>query len=114
VYLGRLHFHLTALLLFVLWPAMHLSIAGLLKHVVERPYRLLNAQPVVWLGQISYSLYLWQQVFIFGEHAKPWYYVFFAVGMASASFYLVEQPMLRLRQRRADGQKLRCEDAVAA
>lgn len=106
VYLGLHHFHITALLLFVLWPVMHLSIAGLLKQVIEHPYRFLNVRPVVWLGQISYSLYLWQQVFIFGTHVKPWYYVCFAVGMASASFYLIEQPMLRLRERRKEKRKL--------
>jgi peptidoglycan/LPS O-acetylase OafA/YrhL len=113
IYVGRMHFHVTPLLLFVLWPAMHLSIAGLLKHVVDRPYWLLNARPVVWLGQISYSLYLWQQVFVFGQHPRPWYYVFFAVGMASASFYLVEQPVLRLRERRAERTQLEAMRAAA-
>jgi peptidoglycan/LPS O-acetylase OafA/YrhL len=114
IYLGRLRFHITPLLLFVLWPAMHLSIAGLLKLVVERPYWVLNARPVVWLGRISYSLYLWQQVFVFGQQARPWYYVFFALGMASASFYLVEQPMLRMREKRVEKQKLVAMWAEAA
>jgi peptidoglycan/LPS O-acetylase OafA/YrhL len=101
VYVGLLHFRITPLLLFVLWPAMHLSIAGLLLHVVERPYWILNVRPVAWLGKISYSLYLWQQLFVYGDHPKPWYFVFFAVGLASASYYFVEQPMLRLRERRS-------------
>lgn len=101
VYLGMLQFHVTAVLLFVLWPVMHLAIAGLLLHVVQRPYWILNVAPIVWLGQISYSLYLWQQLFVFGERSKPWYFVVFAVGLASASYYLVEQPMLRVRERRA-------------
>jgi peptidoglycan/LPS O-acetylase OafA/YrhL len=100
VYLGVLRFHVTAVLLFVLWPAMHLAIAGLLLHVVQQPYWILNVAPVVWLGQMSYSLYLWQQLFVFGEHSRPWYFVVFAVGLASASYYLVEQPMLRVRERR--------------
>jgi peptidoglycan/LPS O-acetylase OafA/YrhL len=114
VYLGRMHFHITPLLLFVLWPVMHVSMAGLLKHVVERPYWFLNVKPVVWLGQISYSLYLWQQVFVFGQHARPWYSVFFALGMASTSFYLVERPMLQMRERRAERRKLAEMWAAAA
>jgi peptidoglycan/LPS O-acetylase OafA/YrhL len=99
VYLGALRFHLTALLLFVLWPAMHVSIAGLLLHVVQNPYRILNSRPVMWLGRISYSLYLWQQLFVYGERARPWYLVLPALMLASASYYLIEQPMLRLRER---------------
>jgi len=105
VYLGQRHFHLTGLLLFVLWPVMHVSIAGLLLHVVQRPYWVLNIRPIVWLGKISYSLYLWQQVFVFGQHPKPWYYVAFAVIMATASYHLIEQPMLRMREQRAEQKK---------
>lgn len=101
VYLGMLHFHMTLLLLFLLWPLMHLSIAGLLLHVVQNPYRILNVKPVAWLGKISYSLYLWQQLFVYGERSKPWYFVVFAVVLASASYYLVEQPMLKLRERKS-------------
>ncbi len=101
VYLGRHHFHITPLLLFGLWPAMHLSIAGLLLHVVQRPYRILNVTPVMGLGKISYSLYLWQQLCVFGTHPRPLYMGLFALVLASASYYLVEQPMLRLRERRS-------------
>jgi peptidoglycan/LPS O-acetylase OafA/YrhL len=100
VYVGVLRFHITAVLLVVLWPLMHLSIAGLLLHAVQRPYWMLNVQPVVWLGKVSYSLYLWQQLFVYGEHPRPWYFAFFAIGLAGASYYLVEQPMLRVRERR--------------
>src|SRR5579859_1789997 len=114
VHLGVLHFHITAVLLFVLWPVMHLSIAGLLFHVVQRPYWILNVRPVAWLGKISYSLYLWQQLFAYGQHDRPWYFVLFAVGLASASYYLVEQPMLRVRERKASARKAREELAVAA
>jgi peptidoglycan/LPS O-acetylase OafA/YrhL len=55
---------------------------------------------MVWLGQISYSLYLWQQLFVYGEHSKPWYFTVFALVLAGASYYLVEQPMLRVRERK--------------
>jgi peptidoglycan/LPS O-acetylase OafA/YrhL len=101
VYLGILHFHLTGTLLFVFWPLMHCSIAGLLSHVVQRPYRFLNAAPVVWLGKISYSLYLWQQLFAYGTEARPSYFLLFAFFTASASYYLIEQPALRIRALRA-------------
>jgi peptidoglycan/LPS O-acetylase OafA/YrhL len=73
IYAGRAHFHISPALLFVYWPLMHLSIAGILLHVVQHPYRILNLRPVVWLGKISYGLYLWQQLFVFGQHARPWY-----------------------------------------
>jgi len=101
-YLGMLRFHLTVLMLFVFWPVMHVCIAGLLLHVVQTPYWILNVRPVAWLGKISYSLYLWQQLFVYGTHGRPWYFVFFALGLASASYYLVEQPMLRLREKKAE------------
>ena len=114
VYLGQRHFHLTPLLLFIYWPIMHLSIAGLILHVVQRPYWILNVRPVAWLGKISYSLYLWQQLFVFGERAKPWYYVGFALLAASASYYLVELPMLRLRERRMEERKVGRAFAPAA
>jgi peptidoglycan/LPS O-acetylase OafA/YrhL len=97
---GRAHFHITPALLFVYWPLMHLSIAGILLHVVRHPYRILNLRPVVWLGKISYGLYLWQQLFVFGEHARPWYGIFFALALAAASYYVVELPMLRVREKR--------------
>jgi peptidoglycan/LPS O-acetylase OafA/YrhL len=100
-YWGLRGFHSDAILLFILWPLMHVSIAGLILHVARRPYAWLNARPVVWLGQISYSLYLWQQLFVFGKHGRPWYGVIAAVGAASASYYMVEKPMLKLRERRA-------------
>ena len=71
-----------------------------LLHVVQTPYRILNVGPVVWLGRISYSLYLWQQIFVFDRHRRPWYFILFAVGAASLSYYLVERPMLQLREKR--------------
>jgi len=112
VYMGALRFHTTAVLLLVLWPLLHFSIAGLLLYVVQRPFRILNVQPMVWLGQLSYGLYLWQQLFAFGERPRPWYFPLFAVGLAAASYYLLEQPMIRLRERRVE--RRRAARALAA
>ncbi len=114
IYMGALRFHPTVVLLFVLWPVMHFSIAGLLLHVVQRPYRVLNVGPVVWLGKLSYSLYLWQQLFAFGKHARPWYFPLLALVVASASYYLVEQPMIRMRERSVERQKVAQTLATAA
>jgi peptidoglycan/LPS O-acetylase OafA/YrhL len=100
-YLGVTRLH-TLVLLFLFWPIMNASIAGFLLHVVQSPWAILNIRPVVWLGKISYSLYLWQELFIYGSKT-PWYAPLFAVGLASLSYYLVEQPMLRLRERRSRG-----------
>jgi peptidoglycan/LPS O-acetylase OafA/YrhL len=82
-----------------LFPLMNVCIAGVLLHTVQRPYWILNAAPITWLGRISYSLYLWQQWFTYNPRPLPWYFLFGALGMACLSYYLVEQPMLRLRDR---------------
>ena len=114
LYMGVLRFHATALLLFVLWPLMHFSIAGLLLHVVQCPYWILNVRPVTWLGQLSYGLYWWQQLFAFGEHPRPWYFPLLAVAVAAASYYLLEQPMIRLRERGEERRKQAASMAAAA
>jgi len=91
----------TLLMLFVLWPLMNFCIAGVLLHVVQHPYRLLNLAPVAFLGRISYSLYLWQQLFFFDPEPKPLKIALpLALGLACLSYYVVEQPMLRVRERR--------------
>jgi len=96
----------TLFALFVLNTALNFAIAGVLIHVVQNPYRILNIAPVVWLGQISYSLYLWQQPFL-DPHAPRNYGLLWAIGMACLSYYLVERPVLRYRDGRA-----RAESAV--
>lgn len=60
-----MHFRTTAIFLLVHWPLLHFSVAGPLLHVVQTPYWILNVKPVVWLGKISYGLYLWQQLFAY-------------------------------------------------
>jgi peptidoglycan/LPS O-acetylase OafA/YrhL len=66
--------------------------------------RLLEASPMRWIGRISYSLYLWQQLFL--VHAKiprplplgrlqDWPLNIVAVFVcASASYYLLERPLV--------------------
>jgi peptidoglycan/LPS O-acetylase OafA/YrhL len=99
----------TLLQLFVLQPLLHVSIAGVVLHVIQVPYRFLNWGPVAWLGKISYSLYLWQEVFCSNPSLKLGYSLaLLAVGCACLSYYFVEQPMLRLREKR-----MRKQDQIA-
>lgn len=73
-------------------------------------HRMLNAAPMVWLGTLSYSLYMWQQLFLGHFTGSPladlaiydwrvWW--IFAVGAAAGSYYAVERPILALRDRLA-------------
>jgi len=72
--------------------------------------RVLNAGPVVFLGVMSYSLYLWQQPFLHRASSAAIasfpLNILLALACALASYYLVERPSLRLRRRiekRLDG-----------
>ncbi len=84
--------------LFLLWPLLYFSIAGITLHVIRNPPRILNVGAVAWLGRVSYSIYLWQQLFSFTPNIEPWYWGAFPVLIGSASYYLVEKPALRLRE----------------
>jgi len=87
-------------MLFVLRPLLNICLAGLVLHVIQVPYRLLNLPPVAWLGRLSYSLYLWQELFCTNVSLHFGYFLVVpALACACLSYYGVEQPMLRLRER---------------
>jgi peptidoglycan/LPS O-acetylase OafA/YrhL len=76
-------------------------IGGALLYVVEHPRslvgRFLNLNWLRRIGVLSYGLYLWQQIFLSEHfHILPYGYLFLLLA-ALASFWLVEQPFLRLR-----------------
>jgi peptidoglycan/LPS O-acetylase OafA/YrhL len=90
----------TLFALFVLTPLLNVSAAGLVLHVIQAPYRALNWQPVAWLGRISYSLYLWQELFCSNAALHGGFLLILpSIACACLSYYLVEQPMLRMRDR---------------
>ncbi len=65
---------------------------------------VLDAAPLAWLGRLSYSLYLWQQLFL-NRTSTHWIHAFpqnlgAAFGVAFLSYACIEQPLLRLRDRR--------------
>jgi peptidoglycan/LPS O-acetylase OafA/YrhL len=65
--------------------------------------RVLNWKPISFVGLLSYSLYLWQQLFL-NRNSTAWVNAFpqnlvFAVTTALASYLLLEKPLLKLRHR---------------
>lgn len=78
--------------------------------ITVRP-RLLNTRILVWIGNLSYSLYLWNMPFT-NPTAPSWATTFpqnLALTLLAAifSFYVVEQPMRNLRERGAKAVKER-------
>ncbi len=65
--------------------------------------RFLNWKPVAFVGVLSYSLYLWQQLFL-NRQSTAWVNAFpqnllLAVSAALGSYLLLEKPLLKLRSR---------------
>jgi peptidoglycan/LPS O-acetylase OafA/YrhL len=96
------------------------------------PRRILSLRVLAWLGLVSYGVYLWQTTVLaqlerwhFGAHSiiHPWLWwsagtLVMTVAIAAASYYLLERPVLSLKdvfgtQRGAAGEAL-AEPAPAA
>jgi peptidoglycan/LPS O-acetylase OafA/YrhL len=82
-------------------------IAGIINSVVRAPRakinRILQLGLLVWLGRLSYSLFLWQQLFTIDHPNAPWLSPRFPLnlvpilGMACLSYYGIERPLQRFR-----------------
>ena len=82
-----------------------LLLVGTVFHPARAVGRFLETAPMRWLGRLSYSLYLWQQLFLVWP---PWpapalrplqafpVNVAAAFVLACLSHYLVEQPLIEL------------------
>jgi len=87
--------------LVVFYSVQPLCIGGVLVYVVEHAGslagRILNTAVLRHIGVVSYSLYLWQQLFTAPElHLFPWGLVYLFV-VAECSYWFIEKPALRLR-----------------
>ncbi len=83
---------------------LNISIAILIDWCLRYPEswvgRVLNARPVVFVGVLSYSIYLWQQPLLGPKHSLPFPLSILCIGaLAVVSYYLVEKPFLRMRER---------------
>jgi peptidoglycan/LPS O-acetylase OafA/YrhL len=85
----------------------NLSMVLVLHHAMTTPKgwfgRFLNLKPMVYIGTISYSMYLWQEIFL-DAYLDRWYTrfpqnVLLTLIAAVASFYIIERPFLGLRRR---------------
>jgi len=81
-------------------------IAGTMLHTEWRLSRFLETGVLKWVGRISYSLYVWQQIIflvrpeVAGERTWPAWFAISMIPLCSlASYYLVELPMIRYGRR---------------
>jgi peptidoglycan/LPS O-acetylase OafA/YrhL len=73
---------------------LNLSIVLAMDALIRRPPWVLNNAAIIWVGTLSYSLYLWQQPFV-GTSLPAWLKLAGALACAYASYSLVERPARR-------------------
>lgn len=83
--------------------AIAMSIDYCMRHATGWVGRLLDWRPMAFVGVLSYSLYLWQQLFLDRYGAAMWNVfpinVCLTFLFALASYKLVERPFLQLKER---------------
>jgi peptidoglycan/LPS O-acetylase OafA/YrhL len=85
----------------------NLAIAILLIVSIERKnaiwFKLLNSKPMIFTGMISYSMYLWQQIFTsrleLGLANKLPFNLIFILIASVLSYSLIEKPFLKIKER---------------
>jgi peptidoglycan/LPS O-acetylase OafA/YrhL len=79
------------------------AIGAMVAYVIVEPRslvgRLLNLPVMRHIGVISYSIYLWQQVFTANPRQFGFSIYLLILVAAELSFWLIEKPMMRLRAR---------------
>jgi peptidoglycan/LPS O-acetylase OafA/YrhL len=68
-------------------------------------FKFLNSAPIVAIGVLSYSLYLWQELFLIPQEESKFFWQSFPLNVlgafviAAVSYYLWEKPILKLRKK---------------
>lgn len=109
-----------------LWQAVMIAVTLLLTTLAEgRSFLgLLEWKPLRWVGRISYSLYIWQQLFLAptAAHAEgllgqvqrsPAVGVALAFLCATLSYYLVERPCIEFGRRLASRRAVEARTALS-
>jgi peptidoglycan/LPS O-acetylase OafA/YrhL len=112
IFFTQTHVHLLSLAtMFVIPVGFPLLVISTMLHPKSIGCRILEWWPLRFVGHISYSLYLWQQMFFAGGRAPaswplsvlqvfPLNYLA-AFACATASYYLIEKPLIRVGHRLA-------------
>ena len=104
-YAYLLHFwHMSGLLQISAIPLFNLGIVLCIQNAITVPPRVLNKPVMVWIGNLSYSLYLWDMPFT-DPSVHSWATTFpqnlvLTLIAATISFYAVEQPIRKLGERK--------------
>ena len=87
----------------------------------SRVFQFFSSRIIVWLGTISYGMYLWHYLFLNGEFANTYMpYQIFDMGIATrmlitisgtiaiaaASYYFIERPLMRALNRTMQKRKI--------
>ena len=87
--------------------AQMVAVCLIVIHAVYRQagplFMLLNWKPLVWVGVLSYSLYVWNNMFLYSDgdwllNVFPYNYLS-VVSMGVISYYFIESPFLKLKVR---------------
>ena len=86
---------------------LNIAIAVVIERSIRMPHydlgKLLNTSPMIYVGLISYSLYLWQQPFLNRYGTSEFNHfplnLLMAIAACLFTYYVVERPALKLRQR---------------
>jgi peptidoglycan/LPS O-acetylase OafA/YrhL len=106
--------------LLLLWGIVPVLIGIVALIAIERKDYILNCRWVTWTGLLSYSLYLWQQPFLtlHGPFDNILARNICGIAAAILSYYLVEQPALKLFKRKpiskSNGQEVAAVGEIVA